>query len=76
MTDLTAALQRAMEAKRRLDSIRQCEETTTLVQYLDARSGPVRCELVEHGDEKPHRARLGGAQRVEWTGTDLTLVIR
>lgn len=77
MNDVTAAIQRAILAQRRLAAIQQCAETTGLVRYLDARTGPVRCELLaNHDAATPHRARLGGAQRVEWLGTKLTLVIR
>lgn len=78
MSDLRDALQRVIRARKALDAITPCPSTTTLVRYIDGRPGPVRCELVEHHElmtGAPHRARLGGAQRVQWDDQEVNLVI-
>lgn len=54
----------------------RCRATTSLVQYLDDRVGPVRCDLIEgHYPGTEHRARIGGKQRATWTDTEVTLLL-
>lgn len=59
---------------RALKAITPCTASTTLVEYLDGRTGPVLCELVRHRPMVKHRARLGGRQRVEWDTKSIDLI--